>query len=83
MFDSFTPLQMGFILIAVGIFLFFIGRAVLLWYYRINDGIYLLEEIRDELKKLNGQNIERKKENTVEETSYLELLKQGKETPKE
>jgi uncharacterized protein YukE len=29
-------------------------REVILWYYKINAGIKLLEEIRDELRKINS-----------------------------
>lgn len=79
-FDLVTNIIIG---IVVTVAIIIAIREVILWYYKINLGIKLLEEIRDELKKLNGHSVETQKENTPEEKSYLELLKQGKVNPKE
>jgi hypothetical protein len=36
-----------------GILIFLLLRYVMCWYWRVNEGIILLTEIRDELKKFN------------------------------
>lgn len=41
--------------IAVFVLIIIAIREAILWYYKINVGIKLLEEIRDELKKLNSK----------------------------
>jgi hypothetical protein len=40
----------GLVWIAVLVGLFLLGRAITLWYFKIDDGIALLQEIRDELR---------------------------------
>lgn len=45
-------LATGIVIILVALTLM---RKVVLWYYRIDDRIKLMEEIRDELKRLNSK----------------------------
>lgn len=51
-FDSITY---AIIAIAVLVVIFLAIRNLILWYYKINEGIKVLEEIREELKKLNAK----------------------------
>lgn len=50
-FDLITNIIIG---IVVAIVFLIVIREIVLWYYKINAGIKLLEEIRDELKKINS-----------------------------
>jgi len=51
-FDLISNIIIG---IAIAVVIIIAIREVILWYYKINLGIKLLEEIRDELKKLNSK----------------------------
>ena len=46
-----------YIYIAVTIAVFLVLRDIACWYWKINYQVKLLEEIRDELKKLNNVNL--------------------------
>ena len=40
--------------IAVLFVIFLVGREIICWYWKINRSVELMEEILQELKKLNG-----------------------------
>lgn len=43
--------------IIVGGALLLLCRRISLWYFRINDAVALLTEVRDQLKKANGEGV--------------------------
>lgn len=45
--------------VSVTLLLFLICRHIVCWYWKINESVGLLKEIRDELKKSNGEDIKK------------------------
>jgi hypothetical protein len=52
--DSFNTLALLVFGVAAALLL---GRAISLWYFRINEAVELLKEMRDQLRKANGETI--------------------------
>lgn len=49
-----ASLTLAFLGLLLFCFIILLLRGAVTWYYRINEIVTLLKEIRDELKKLNG-----------------------------